>query len=94
MQGRQTKNKTLPLLTEEERRKDTSEDHDIVYIKRILSGPEETTIDPKELINKGYVRTFNQGHIELGNGLIFYYYTSHTARVTQLRLRVAPAKFR
>ena len=38
---------TLPLPTEEEWRQATSEDHDLVYIKRVLSGPEETPIEPK-----------------------------------------------
>ena len=42
-------NKTtkLPLPTEEDWRQDTLEDHDLGYIKRILSRPEETPIDPK-----------------------------------------------
>ena len=37
----------LPLPTEEEWRMDTSEDNNIGYIKRILSSPEVTHIDPK-----------------------------------------------
>ena len=51
---------TLILPTEEERRQNTSEDHDLGYIKRILSSPEETLIDPKEFINKGYVNPFSK----------------------------------
>ena len=38
---------TLCLTTEEEWGQATSEDHDIRYIKNILSVPEQTTIDPK-----------------------------------------------
>ena len=36
---------TLILPTEEERRQNTSEDHDLGYIKRILFIPVETPID-------------------------------------------------
>ena len=38
---------TLPLPTEEEWKQAASEDHHLGYIKRILSSPEETPIDPK-----------------------------------------------
>ena len=38
---------TLPLPTEVEWRQATSDDHDLGYIKNILSSPEETHIDPK-----------------------------------------------
>ena len=41
------KTTTLPLPTEEEWRQATSKGHDLGYIKRILSSPEETRIDPK-----------------------------------------------
>ena len=41
------KTTTLPLPTEEEWRQATSKVHDLGYIKRILSSPEETRIDPK-----------------------------------------------
>ena len=39
--------KTLPLLTEEEWRQDTSEDCDLGYIKRILSSLDETPLYTK-----------------------------------------------
>ena len=52
------KTTTLPLSTEEERRKAISEDHDIGYIKRILSSPEEKTIDTKLLIKMGMSNHF------------------------------------
>ena len=38
---------TLPLPTEEEWMQDTSEDHYLGYIKRVLSSPYETPIHPK-----------------------------------------------
>ena len=38
----------------------TSEDHDIGYINYILSGPEETSVNPKEFNNKGYVKPFHK----------------------------------
>ena len=38
---------TLNLSTEEECSQATSEDHDLGYIKRVLSSLEETPIDPK-----------------------------------------------
>ena len=44
---RMKKNTTLSLPTEERWRKATSQDHDLGYIKRILSSPEEKPIDPK-----------------------------------------------
>ena len=40
------KTTTLPLPTEEKCRYATSEDHDLGYIKRVLSSPEDTPIDP------------------------------------------------
>ena len=49
---------TLSLPTEEEWRKATSDNHDIGYIQNILSGPEETLVDPKYLRNKGCVKPF------------------------------------
>ena len=85
---------TLPLPTEEEWRKATSDNHDLIYIERILSIPEEKPIEPKELRNKGYVKYFQQGLLYLDNGLISYYETLNTARVKQLRLRVVSVKFR
>ena len=66
---------TLPLPTEEEWRQATSEDHDLGYIKMILSCTEETPIETKEPRKKGYVEPFQQGHMELDNGLIYYYDT-------------------
>ena len=75
------KNTTIPIPTEEEWRQDTSEDHYLGYIKRILSSPEEANIDPKEFRNKGYVKHFQQGRLELENFLISYYDTPRTARV-------------
>ena len=41
------KTKTLPLPTEEEWKQATQEDHDLRYIKRILSSPEDTPTEPK-----------------------------------------------
>ena len=41
---------TLTLPTEGECSQDTLEDHDLGYIKKILSSPEEKPIEPKELI--------------------------------------------
>ena len=41
------KTTTLHLPTEEEWMQATSEDHDLGYIKRVLSSPEDTPIDPK-----------------------------------------------
>ena len=38
---------TLPIPTEEEEKQATPEDHDLVYIKMVLSSPEETHIDSK-----------------------------------------------
>ena len=60
------------LPTEEQWRHATSEDHDLVYINNILSGPEETLVDPKWLINKGYVKHFQKVHMYYHNGLVFY----------------------
>ena len=45
--GQINKTITLPINNEEEWRQATSEDHDLGYIKIILSSPEETPIDPK-----------------------------------------------
>ena len=59
----------------------------------ILSITEETPINHKELRNKGYVKPFQKGSLELDNGLISYYYTPHTASVKKLRLIVVPFKF-
>ena len=57
------KTTTLTLPTEEEWRQAKSEDHDMGYIKSILSSTEETPIEPKELINKGYVKPFKKGRL-------------------------------
>ena len=92
--GQINKTTTLPLTTKEEWRKSTSEDHDLWHIERILSSPEETPINNKEFINKGYVKNFQKGRLDMDNGLIYYYETPHTARVRQPRLRVVPVKFR
>ena len=43
--GQINKTTTLPLPIEEYWRQATSEDHDLIYIKRILLGPEDTPID-------------------------------------------------
>ena len=93
-EGHINKTTILPLPTEEEWRQATSEDHDLGYIKKILSSLEEIPIDPKELRNKCYVKTFQQGRLDIENVLISYYDTLHTDRVRQLRPRVAPVKFR
>ena len=53
------KTTTLTLPTEEVWIQAISEDHDIGYIKIILSIPEETPIDPKELRNKRSVKPFS-----------------------------------
>ena len=45
--GQINKTTTLPLPTDEYWMQATSEDHDIGYIKRILSSPDDTPIDPK-----------------------------------------------
>ena len=45
--GKINKTTTLTLPNEEDWRQAISENHDIGYIKRILSSPEETLIDPK-----------------------------------------------
>ena len=45
--GKLNETTTLPLPTYEEWILVTSEDHNLGYIKRILSSPEETPIDPK-----------------------------------------------
>ena len=45
--GQINKTTTMPLTTEEDWSQAKSEDHDLGYIKRILSSPEETPIDPK-----------------------------------------------
>ena len=59
----------------------------------ILSGTEETLVDPQKLINKGYVKSFQEGELELDNGLIFHYDIPSTSRVSKLRLRVLHVKF-
>ena len=41
------KTTTPPLPTEEDWNQATSEDHDLIYIKRILSSTEDTPIGPK-----------------------------------------------
>ena len=38
----------------------TSDDNDLGYIKSILSGPDETPIDPKELIKRGMSNPFSK----------------------------------
>ena len=81
------KSTTLPLHTDEDWRKFTSEDHDLGYIKSIISIPDETTINPKELRNSANVKPFQHGRLEMENYLISYYDTPLTARVRQLRLR-------
>ena len=85
---------TLFITPEEYWRQATSEYHDLGYTNNILSGPEETPIDPKELSNKGYVKPFQQGRMYLINELIYYYDTPHTPRIRQLSLIVVPVKFR
>ena len=45
--GQINKTITLTIPTEEEWRQATSYDHDIGYIRSILSIPQETSIDPK-----------------------------------------------
>ena len=45
--GKINKTTTLRLPTEEEWRQATSYDNDLGYIRRILSSPEETPIEPK-----------------------------------------------
>ena len=45
--GQINKTTTLPLCNEEEWRQATSEDHDIGYIKIVLSSKKDTPIDPK-----------------------------------------------
>ena len=92
--GNINKNTTIYLTTEEEWRQAAPPYHDIGYIKRILSSPEETYIYPKELRNKGCVKPFQQGHMELENGLISYYENPSTSSVRQIKLRVVPVKFR
>ena len=84
---------TILLPTEEEWSQNTAEDHDLKYIKRILSGLEETPVDPKELSKKGYVKPFQKGCLEMENGLLFYYTNPLIDRVVQLSLRVVPIKF-
>ena len=43
--------------------------------------------------NKGCVKPFQKGRLELDSSLISYCDTPSTARVRQLRLRVVPVKF-
>ena len=75
------KTTTSPLLAEEAWRQATLEDHDLRYIKRILSIPEETHVDAKEFRNKGYVKSFQERRLEMDNGLISYSDTVLSARV-------------
>ena len=63
--GNINKTTAIPLPTNEEWRQATSEDNDIGYIQGILSIPEETPIDPKELRKNGYVKPFQKGRLEL-----------------------------
>ena len=70
--GHIKKTTTPTLPTNKEWRQATSEDHDIRYIKRILSSLEETPIDSTYLRNKGYVKPFQKVHLDLYNGLISY----------------------
>ena len=42
----------------------------------------------------GYVKPFQQGRLELENGLVSYYDNLRTSRVRKLRLIVVPVKFR
>ena len=92
--GNINKTTAIPLPTNEEWRQAISEDHDIGYIQRILSIPDKTPIDSKELRKNGCVKPFQKGHLELGNGSISYYDTLLADRVRKLRLRVVPVKFR
>ena len=73
--GQINKTTTLTLPTGEEWSQATLQDNDLRYIKRILSSPEETLIEPKEFRNKGYVKPFHQVSLDLNNGLISYYDT-------------------
>ena len=45
------------------------------------------------MIKKGYAKHFQQGRLDLDNGLISYYYTPRTAKVREIRLKVVPVKF-
>ena len=67
--GEIKKTTRLTLSTEKQWKQAISEDHDLGYIKSILSSTQETTIDPKQFRNKGYVKPFQQGNMELDNGL-------------------------
>ena len=60
--GQINKTTTLTLPNGEEGRQATSEYHYLGYIKMILSSPEDTPIEPKELRNKGYVKPFVNLH--------------------------------
>ena len=62
---------TLCISKVEERRQATLEDHDIRYIKSILSGLDKTPVDTKELINKGYIKHFHKEILYLDNWFIF-----------------------
>ena len=73
--GHINKTTTLTLPYGEEWRQATSEYRDTGCINRILSSPEDTPIEPKELRNKGYVKPFQQGLLHLDNGFIIYYNT-------------------
>ena len=92
--GKINKITTLCTPTEEDWSHYTAYDNDLRYINSILSVTEETPIYHKELIKNRYVKPFQKGCLELENFLIFYYYTPHTDRVRQLRLRVVPVNFR
>ena len=50
-------------------------------------------IYPNELKNNGCVKPFQQGRLELYNGLIFYYNTPHIYRVRKLGLILVPVRF-
>ena len=52
------KTTTLTLPNEEEWRQAITDNHDLRFIKIIVSIPEEAHIDPKELIKNGYVKNF------------------------------------
>ena len=84
---------TLCLPTEEYWRQATLEGHGLGYINNILSGMQETPIEPKELRNKGYIKPFQQESMEFNNGFILYYDNPRTVGLSQLRLRVVPFKF-
>ena len=63
--GQINKTTTLCLPTEAYWSQATAQGHDPKYIKIILSGPQETPINPKELRNKWGVKIFQKGHTGL-----------------------------